>query len=496
MEMMLEGFAEVFTPSSMALLLAGVVFGNIIGFLPGLGGVFALAILIPFVYKLTPFDAFALLLGTHAVINTGGAISSILINCPGEAACAATCFDGYPMARNGKAGVALGAAFTSSAMGGVFAAVFLLIMIPLIRPIVMSFGPPEIFMLIMLGISYIASLGTGSTMKAVISGIMGLMLAMVGFDPQTGDARYNFGTLYLFDGVDLVPLTVGLFAIGEMISVGTMRGKGVARTIETVGTLADLWEGIAVCFRKWWLILRCSSLGALIGLIPGLGGTVSSFITYGFARQVSSSPETFGRGNVEGVIAPESANNAKEGGNLVPTLGFGIPGGAGMALLLGAFMVKGIDPGPGMLEEHLDLIYGMIMILALANVIGAAMCMTFAAPLARLTLIRGPILSALVVLLCFLGSYGVRNSFYDIAATLIFGLLGYVMIKARYPRAPLLVGMVLGKAAELNFHLSVQLFGNFFLFRPITFTIFILLVLGLTLPILLARRRKGRETHA
>ncbi len=492
MEMVLKGFAEVFTPSALLLLLMGVAFGNIIGFLPGLGGVFALAILIPFVYKMSPMDAFAFLLGTHAVINTGGSITSILINAPGEAACAATCFDGYPMARMGKAGAALGAAFMSSAMGGVFAALFLMIMIPLIRPIVMSFGPPEIFMMVMLGISYIASLGSGPKIKAIISGLLGLLLAMVGFDPQTGDARYNFGIFYFYDGIDLVSLTVGLFAIGEMISVGTMRGKGLAAKIEKVGTLADLWEGISACFKNWWLILRCSMIGATIGLIPGMGGTVSSFITYGYAKQTSKHPETFGKGNIEGVIAPESANNAKEGGNLVPTLGFGIPGGAGMALLLGAFMIKGLDPGPGMLKEHLDLIYGMVMILALANIIGAAMCMAFASPLARLTLIRGPILASGVVLLCFLGSYGVRNNFGDVITTLVFGVIGYVMVKAKYPRAPLLVGVVLGKAAELNFHLSVQLFGTFFFLRPIAFIILILLFLGIFMPILTARRRKGR----
>lgn len=492
MDMMLKGFSQVFTPTTMALLLCGVTFGNIIGFLPGLGGVFALAILIPFIYKMTPMAAFAFLLGTHAVINTGGSITSILINAPGEAACAATCWDGYPMARNGKAGAALGAAFMSSAMGGVFAAFFMMLMIPLIRPIVMSFGPPEIFMLIMLGISYIALLGSGPTLKAVISGLLGLMIAMVGFDPQTGQARYNFGILYFYDGIDLVSLSVGLFAIGEMISVATLKGKGLAIKIEGVGSSADLWEGVLACFKNWWLILRCSCIGAMIGVIPGMGGTVSSFITYGYAKQVSKHPETFGKGNIEGVIAPESANNAKEGGNLVPTLGFGIPGGAGMALLLGAFMIKGLDPGPSMLKENLDLVYGMIMILALANVIGAAQCMVFASPLARLTLIPGPILASAVVILCFLGSYGVRNSFGDMAATLSFGVLGYVMVKTKYPRAPLLVGVVLGKAAELNFHLSVQLFGNFFFFRPITFVILILLLVGISLPLWTERRRKRR----
>ena len=492
MDLVLQGFSAVFTPSALMLLVVGVVFGNIIGFLPGLGGVFALAILIPFIYKMTPIDAFAFLLGTHAVINTGGAITSILINAPGEAACAATCFDGYPLARKGKAGVALGAAFTSSAMGGVFAAGFLLLLIPLIRPIVMSFGPPEIFMLVMLGISYIASLGTGSTLKAVLSGFLGLLLAMVGFDPQTGDARYNFGTEYLYDGIDLVSLTVGLFAIGEMISVGTMKGKGLAKRIDTVGSLGDLWEGVRSCFRNWWLIVRCSAIGASIGVIPGMGGTVASFITYGFARQISKHPEEFGKGCVEGVIAPESANNAKEGGNLVPTLGFGIPGGAGMALLLGAFMIKGLDPGPGMLKDHLDLVYGLVMILALANVLGAAMCMALASPLARLTLIPGPVLASLVILLCFLGSYGVRNNFGDVLSTLSFGVLGYVMVKAGFPRAPLLVGVVLGKTAELNFHLSVQLFGPFFFLRPITLVILILLFVGIFAPILRTRWRKRR----
>lgn len=480
----------VFTPSTLSLMLLGVVLGLAIGIIPGLGGNFALAILIPFIYGMGPVQAFAFLLGAHSVVNTGGSISAVLLNSPGAAGNSATIFDGFPLAQKGRAGVGLGCALTASGIGGVIGALILLAMIPVIRPVLLAFAPPEFFMLILMGLSYIAFLGEGSVSKGIIAGCLGLLLAMVGFDPQTGYSRYNFGTLYLYDGIQLVPATVGLFAVAEMISLAA--GGGTIAQVAGLSGRRDVWEGIKATLRNWWLVIRCSGIGCLIGAIPGLGGDVAAFIAYGHAKQTSRHREEFGKGAVEGVIAPESANNSKEGGALLPTIGFGVPGSAAMALLLGAFMLSGIDPGPEMLNEYLYVVYSMVMVLALANIGGAAICLAFANTLARITNIRGSILAPLVFILAALGSYGVRSNFGDVIMTFVLGLVGYAMKKAGYPRAPLLIGLVLGKIAELNFHLSVQLFGHLFFLRPIAFTILVLIFLGALLPLFSARSQKGK----
>jgi len=476
-EAIIQGFASVLSFSVLPLMLIGVILGLLIGAIPGLGGAFALAVLVPFVYNMEPAQAFAFLLGAHAVIYTGGSITAILLNTPGSGPNAATLFDGFPMAQQGQAGRALGNALAASAVGGVFGAIALALLIPVIRPVVLAFGPPEFFMMAILGISFIALMGEGSLAKGLIAGGLGIIISLVGYDPMTGIIRYNFGSLYLYDGIKLVPLTLGLFAVAEMIHLA-MKGGTIAQSTINSSTSGVL-EGIKDVFRHWWLVMRCGSLGTLIGAIPGLGGDVACFLAYGHARQTSRQPEKFGKGHFEGVIAPESANNAKEGGGLLPTLGFGIPGSSSMAILLGAFLIIGVKPGPEMLGTNLNLVFVMVATLVFANIIGAIIGLLSAGTLARITNVRASLLVPSVLVLTCIGAFAVESSMGDVVATFILGIVGYVMKIKHYPRAVLLIGFVLGKIAELNLHLSIQIFGPDFFLRPIALVLLIITIITL-----------------
>lgn len=491
----LEGLKGVFAPQAFWLMMFGVVLGNIVGFVPGLGGNFLLAVLIPFVFGMNPVAAFALLLGAHAVTATGGSISAILFNTPGTGPNAPTCFDGFEMTKKGQAGRALGAALWSSAVGGVIGAVALMAAIPVMRPIVLSFGPPEFFMLTVLGICFIGSLGGESPIKGLLAGLLGLSLSLVGEDPSTGVVRFAFGSLYLWDGIKQVPVVIGLFAVAEMIALGIKGGSLVSGEMAEVKD--SVWQGVVDVFRHWWLTVKCSVMAVIIGFLPGLGGEAAAFFTYGYAQRTSKSRETFGKGNVEGVIAPEAANNAKEGGALIPTVGFGVPGSSGMAILLGAFLILGLTPGPKMLREHLSLVFAMAWTLAIANVIGAVQTLVFAKPMARLTFLRGSLLIPLVLLFAVLGSFTTSNSMGDLMVTLVFGILGYFMKEYGYPKAPLVLGLVLGRIAEVNLHISYTLFGLGFLLRPITFVLLLLVLWSVIGPVIsLLRRRRGEVAMA
>ena len=493
LETVFQGLFAVFTFPTVIYMLIGVLFGLLIGFIPGLGGSFLLAILIPFIYGMEPGPAMAFLLGGHAVCATGGSISAILFNTPGMGPNAATLLDGYPMTQRGEAGRALGAALTSSALGGVFGVIVLILLIPVLRPVVLAFGPPEFFMLALTGICFIAVVGEGPLKKALAAGGFGLLVSFVGYAPSSGDVRYGFGQLYLHDGIKLVPMAIGLFALAEMISLAVRRGSIVDKGYTSAsasgkGTL----EGIKDVFRHWGLFLRCSALGTFIGIIPGLGGDVACFMAYGHAAQTSKHGESFGKGNIEGVIAPESANNSKEGGSLVPTLGFGIPGSSAMALLLGAFLILDLQPGPIMLTSKLDVVMIMAWTIAVANVVAAGIALISAKHFVKLTFLRGSIMVPLVLVLCTLGAFTTHNSMGDILVALFFGLLGYYMKKYDYSRAVLILGLVLGRITEKNLNLSLRLFGGDFWMRPIALILLSAVVLTLAIPMFRALRRQHR----
>ena len=317
-----------------------------------------MALMLPFVYPMDAVSAFAFLLGMHAVTATTGDITSVLFGIPGEATSAATVLDGYPMTKRGEAGRALGAVLTSSLVGALFGAAVLAVSVPVIRPIVLAFGPPEFLMLTLLGLSFIISLSGRNLVKGFLMAALGFLFAMVGLDPQSSIQRFTFGQLYLWEGINVVPVVVGLFGGAEILQMMMTRGSIARRRDDR--PIAGVMQGVRDTFDHLWLTLRASAIGVAIGVIPGMGGAVSQFIAYAHAQQTSKSPETFGKGNVEGVLAAGAVNNSREGGNLIPTVAFGIPGSISMAILLSVFLMKGLVPGPAMLTRNLVITYSMV----------------------------------------------------------------------------------------------------------------------------------------
>jgi len=470
-------------------LFIGASIGSIIGFIPGLGGLFALSILLPFAYPMDMYSGIAFLLAAHAVINTTGSITSILFAVPGAAGTAATIFDGYPLTQKGQAGRALGANIAASALGGIFGAVVLTVMIPVIRPIVLSMRSPEFFMLTIFGIAMISTLSTGSTLKAWIMGLAGLLLSTVGLENSHGIPRFTFGMIYLWDGIKIVPAVIGLFAIAEMIDL-TARGAPVIS--EKVQKIDNFLEGFKDVLRHWTLVLRCGALGCLLGAVPGLAGDSINFIAYGHAKQTSRCPEEFGKGAIEGVIGPESANNSKEGGILLPTLALGIPGAASMAILLSTFEVWGVVTGPSMLKQNLPLVFVMVFALVWGNIIGAAFCFPLSMYASRLTNVRNSFMVPGILVLSTIGAFASANNMGDIIMAIVFGILGFIFKRLRFQRAVFLIGLVLGDIAEGYLNLSMRIYEYRFLLRPITILIMLLVAAVVLLPFYQARRKRRR----
>ena len=481
LETFLQALLEVLRWDALSFMLIGVVVGFWVGLLPGIGGATTLALMLPFVYRMAPVQAFAFLLGMHSVVSTTGEITSILFGIPGEATTVATILDGHAMAKNGQAGRALGASLTSSLIGAVVGAAALALAIPIVRPLVLTFGSPEFFMLAIVGIAFIASLsgrGPRGLVRGFLTGCLGLLLAAVGQDPQQGIQRYTLQQLYLWNGLDLVPVLVGFFAIPEIIDLA-VRGTAIAADAP-LGRLSQVRDGVIDAFRHIWLIIRCSLIGTYIGIIPGVGGGVAQWIAYAHAVQSAKTPaerDGFGKGDVRGVLGPGAAVNSKEGGALIPTIAFGVPGSSAMAILLGGFFVVGLVPGPDMLTKHLDVTMSMVWTIVVANIIAVVASFVFLNRLARLTNIRGALLIPFLALLTFLGAYTSNNSLNDILVALVFGSLGYLMVRYRWPRAPLVLGLVLGEVAERYLWISVARYGSAWLARPIV-VLLILLVVG------------------
>lgn len=489
-----QGLGEMFSYPAFLYQLLGVFLGMLIGIIPGLGALFMMALALPFVFDMHTNDALALLVAIYATASTGGALTSILVGVPGTAVNVATVFDGYPMAQKGEGGRAVGAAMFASGAGGILGAFVLAILVPFLKPVVLAFGPSEFFMLAVMAVVFIAFIGSGNMLKALVAGGLGLLLSFVGQQISTGTLRYTFGSLYLWNGISLVPAVLGLFAIGEMIDLAV---RGGAITKAGIRPSGNVMEGVRDVFRHFWLFLRCSVIGIVIGIIPGIGGVVANFLTYGHAVQSSKDRSRFGKGAVEGVIAPQAGDNAKEGGSLMPTLLFGIPGSEAMALLLGGFDILGIEPGTKMLSDHMDMIFMLVGVLVVSNVIGALVGIAVARWVARITTISGSIIVPVVFAISLFGSYVTNNSLGDMVIAIVFGIAGYFFKKLDYSRATLVIGLVLGKIVEKNLLLSLQLFGLKFLARPITAVLLILIVAtiayGLIVPVVKARNSSVGE---
>lgn len=499
---LVAGLLLVLQWKALAFMLLGVGLGFWVGLLPGLGGATTLALMLPFIYAMQPVEAFAFLLGMHSVVATTGDITSVLFGVPGEATAAATILDGHAMAKKGEAGRALGAALTSSLIGALVGAFALALAIPVVRPLVLTFGSPELFMLAIVGLAFIASLsaqGGRGMLRGFLAGGLGLLFATVGQDPQAGVARYTFDTLYLWGGLELVPVLIGIFAIPEIIDL-VVRGTSIAGDVPYGRVSKGALEGVKDTFRHFWLTIRCSLIGTFIGIMPGLGGAVAQWIAYGHATQSARTAEErklFGAGDVRGVLGPGAANNSKEGGALIPTVAFGVPGSSAMAILLGGFFLLGLVPGPDMLTKHLAVTFSMVWTIVLANAVTVGVCFLFLNHLARLTNVRVHLLIPVILVMVFIGGYTANNHYGDVLVTLLFGGIGYLMVVGGWPRAPFVLGLVLGKIAENYLYISVARYEAAWLTRPVVLVLIALAVAVICYPLIQARRSGSRrETHA
>lgn len=455
------------SPALLGLMALAVALGLGVGSIPGLGGKTAITLAIPFVFGMDALSGAVFLLAMHAVVHTGDAVPAIVLGIPGTGPAAATVLDGHPMARQGLAGRALGASLTASAVGGVIGAAALALALPLLQPLLLRVGPAEIFLFAVLGICLIPAVSGEDLGRGLAVGALGVLLSCVGMDALTGAPRYTFGWLFLWDGIDLTTAMLAIFAVPEIVELGARGGAVASAPAAQLGwSRRQLLDGIADVGRHWGLALRTSLIGVGVGSVPGLGGEVASWVSYGHAVQSAKDPTRFGRGAVEGVIAPETANNSKEGGSLVPTLLFAVPGSSGMALMLGAFAVLGIAPGPRLLLEQPELVWTLVWALALSNVLGSAVLLVAAPWLGRLAFVRVGRLVPGVFVLAIVGSFAVTATWECLPLLLALAALGWALKRGGWPRAPFAIGLVLGEIAEVTLHQSLALFGPAFLLRP------------------------------
>ncbi|MFH1488973.1 MAG: tripartite tricarboxylate transporter permease, partial [Pseudomonadota bacterium] len=411
---------------------------------------------------------------------------------PGTGQSAATCFDGFPLAQQGKAGVAIGAAATASCLGAIFGALVLTLILPIGRHVVLAFSYPEYFMLSIMGLSVIAVVSKGSLWKGLIAACLGLAFSTIGYDPITGSVRYTFGSDYLWDGIRLVPAFVGLFAVGEAIDLFLKREK-IAKGTYT-GKIGRVNEGIKAVFKNFGLFLRCSAIGTIVGIIPGVGGAVTNFLAYGHAVQSSKDPEKFGTGDVRGVIASESANDSKDGGALVPTLLFGIPGSLEMAVFLGALIVLGLEPGPRMMMDNPEIILVLIYSLVAGNILVGLIGIFGAGALVKLTYVPTSLLAPVIFMLGLMGAYLTNGMLADVVLALVFGVLAFAMKRFDFPRVATVIALVLGKLAQKTFHQTLMLWGfKGFFNRPISLVIFLMTVFMVIFPYVRSGMLKRKE---
>lgn len=492
LEGLLGGMENIIQPVNLLILLAGILIGFIGGGIPGISGTMLVIILLPVSYMLDPIQAFLLLTSIYAVSIFSGSISAILFRTPGTPESVATVFDGYPMAQKGEGGQALGISIMSSATGGITGTIFLIFLTPILAAFALRFASPEYFALALFGLTVVASLSGENLTKGLIGVMFGLFIATVGIDPMTGTPRFTFGSGQLMSGIDFVPVLIGLFAISEVLR--RVQQKMRINSKEKVKTTLP---GLSLMKRLSATISRSTLLGFFIGLLPGVGATTASMLSYSQAASLSKTPEEFGKGAPEGVAAPESANNAAAMGAMVPLLSLGIPGSATTAILLGAFVLHGIQPGPLMFQTQGPLVYTIFIGLLIANIMIIFMAKPFISMFSQILRVPYSVIGPLIILFCVAGTFAVRNSMFDVGVMLLFGVIGYLLENAKFPLAPIVLGLVLGPIAEQQFRRAMQMSGNditIFFTRPISLVLIILTVLSLMVP-LIAYIKKRRSNN-
>lgn len=489
LESMVSGIGQILTVSHILYMCLGVSVGLLVGIIPGLGGIAGMALLLPFLYGMEPGLALGMLMGMVAVIPTGDTFASVLMGIPGSSSSQATVMDGFPLAKKGQAARALSSAFLSSLCGGVIGALILTVFILMARPLVLSFSSSELFVLTMLGLAMVAVLSGGQLFKGIAACGLGLLVGAMGTAPATGEFRLNLGVEYLFDGIPLVVLGLGIFAIPEIIEL-MIQKSSIAR--DRAGLGKGWKRGVQDVWQNRGLVARCAGIGSIIGTIPGLAGSVVDWLTYGYASRTVKGEKHFGQGDIRGVIAPESANNACACGAMVPTLLFGVPGSGTAAIFLGGLLLLGLEPGVSMITTHLDLTYNIIWSLALANILGAAFCLVLARPVAQLTRVPFALIAPVITMLVLFAAYQATRSLGDWYALIAIGAIGLLFKQAGWSRPAFLIGFVLASGAETYFYQSIQFNGLAGFMRPGVLIILSITALALLYPLgrkLLARRR-------
>jgi putative tricarboxylic transport membrane protein len=482
LQSVLMGFQVAMQPWNLLFCFIGVVIGTLVGVLPGLGPAAAITLLLPATFHVTPVSAIIMLGGIYYGAMYGGSTTSILVNTPGEAASVVTCLDGYQMARKGRAGAALGISAIGSFIAGTLGVVGLMLAAPPLAEMALKFGPPEYFSLMILGLTILTFLSSGSMWNALLMASVGLFLGCIGVDPLVGMTRFTFDIVELSDGIGLVPVVMGLFGIAEVllnVEEAMDRDIFVTKIKKVLPTLKDLID-------SFWPIVRGTILGFFLGILPGGGAAIASFVSYAVEKRVSKHPEQFGQGAIAGVAGPESANNSATAGAFIPLLTLGIPANAVMAILLGALMIHGMQPGPALISEHPDLFWGVITSMYLGNLMLLILNLPMIGIWVKILKVPYPILFPVILLFCLIGAYSLNNSTTEVLMMILFGIVGYLFRKFKYEGAPLVLALVLGPIMETSMRRSLMLsYGDPMIFftRPISATLlgisFLLLILPL-----------------
>ncbi len=494
---LLSVIIEVFQPFNLLVVFIGAFVGIFVGAMPGLSSIMGLSLMLPLTLKFTGNTGILMLLGVFCGAIYGGSITAILIKTPGTANSAATVLDGYPLTQKGKAAAALGVSTLASTFGGIFSAVMLLWTAPLLSKVALSFTSPEYFSLAIFGLSMVTSLSSKNVTKGLISALIGLMLATVGMDALTGVKRFTFSTSYLMGGIAMVPVLIGLYAFSQGLSNTEQENVDKERTKEKIRRTFPEWKVIRKIMPT---LLRSSLIGTMVGAIPGMGGDIASWLAYNEARRWDKHPEEFGTGRLEGVAAPEAANNAVSGGALIPLLTLGIPGDAGTAVMLGAMMMQGIVPGPLLFTSEADKVYTIIVGLFVANIFMGLLGFMGIRLFSKIGDMSNQYLTPIVFVFCIVGTFALNNSVNDVFLMMVVGLAAFFLMKLEFPMPPVILGLILGNTLEKNLQRSLMVSkGSFAIFftRPISLGLLLIAFLSIFLPFIMGvvkkRVKKGGD---
>lgn len=501
-DLLTSGLAVVFAPKMFILIIAAVFLGTLFGALPGVSATMAVTLGIPFTYSMDAVSAIAFLVAIYCASITGGGMTAILFKIPGVPSSAPTTYDGYPMAQRGEAGKALGVQLVCSAIGGMFAAVCMLLLSPQLTQAALSFGPSELFAISFMGLSILTSLETDNICRTVISGLLGLLLACIGLDPLLGVPRLTFGTRFLTSGIEMIPVMIGIFAVTEVLKQTAKPSK--LQAVGGSGSTTAKFPSLKEMFSLKWVIARCSVLGTIIGILPGAGATIASFLCYSAEQKISKHPEKFGTGCLEGIAAPETGNNAATGGAMVPLLSLGIPGGNAAAIMMSALVLKGVTMGPLLLINQPEYLSATFASMLASNIIMVFAAILFAKIFVQVLKIPYSILGPAIIMMATIGAYATKNAAVDVILMAIAGVVGFLFVKCKFNASAMILGLVLGVICESNLRRAFTIADGDTLLqeavnivsRPVTGIVLIVCIVVLLSPVVKPLLKKNKEKAA